>query len=337
MLSLQRPPHLREHGALLGLGLHAEPLEARRRGARRRGGRRDPRGSAGTPGSLGRRRPGSSPSGRAGLGAPAASVPARRGRRTERGAWRQVETVRKIHSRIGTHCRVDVLPNVSMWSLTRWMLSVSLLGVVGAAEEEVEVEHVLVGRHRLVDDAAHRWRARCDRPEHLVAHVEPQRVDLEAQRCVLAVPDPVEVVVADPLLLVEEGRDRQAGGALAVGPRAVVAVGCGPRSRRRSTRTPARRPRPGRTRAAPGCRSCRARSRRRRPGGSRPGWSRPGAPCPPAPPRRSGAPARRGRGAPERRARATSCGSDRCPDRVAARGRTPASPSGATLPAADAP
>ena len=153
-------------------------------------------------------------------------------------------------------------------------------------------------------------------------------MDLEAQRRVLAVPDPVEVVVAEPLLLVEEGGDRQAGRLLAVGPGAVVAVGAAPRSRRRSSRRSGRRPGPGPPRAARGCRSCRSRSRRRRPAGCRRGWRRPGTPCPPAPRRTPGGPARRGRAAPVPPARATSCGSGRCPDPVAARARRRASPSG---------
>ena len=245
--------------------------------------------------------------------------------------------MRKIHSRIGTHWSVAVLPKVSMWSFTQVDVVDELARLLGAAEEEVEVEQVLVGGHGLVDDAAHGRCARRERAQHLVAHVEPQRVDLEAQRRVLAVPDPVEVVVAEALLLVEEGGDRQAGRLLAVGPGAVVAVG----QRLALGHDPAvglrvdLRPAP--PRAARGCRSCRSRARRRRRAGCRRGWRRPGTPCPRAPPRTPAAPARRGRAAPARPARATSCGSGRCPDPAAAKARTRASPSTATLPLRDAP
>ena len=80
--------------------------------------------------------------------------------RTEAAAAEpQVETVRKIHSRIGTHCNVAVFPKVFMWSSTRLICAVSRSGSSATTEELGEVEHLLVRRHRLVDDAPHGWRA----------------------------------------------------------------------------------------------------------------------------------------------------------------------------------
>ena len=73
-------------------------------------------------------------------------------------------------------------------------------------------------RKRSSTIARNGWRAGRERPRDRVAHVLPERVDLERERRVRAVPVREERVVGQPLRLGKRGPERDAGAALAVGP-----------------------------------------------------------------------------------------------------------------------
>ena len=127
---------------------------------------------------------------------------------------------------MGVHCSVDVSTERVHVVVHTVDVLLELPVVATGTEEAMEVEHVLERRRRLVDVGTNLRRRRRigHRPHHRVAHVEPQRMDHEAQRRVLAVPDAEEVVVGEAVLLVEHGGDAQTGTAIAVGPRPVLAV-----------------------------------------------------------------------------------------------------------------